>query len=250
MENMTIILFLVPLLFGIINLLELSAVLARYAGVSAGKTMIGYSLQQSVYMLTRFFIVLMLPLLGLIVDRFTERTTFAWMSHGGLALSFLFGLMVMLFAPKIVGIYKAIINRYDRTGHFVRSILKSLITWESGGPKQAIFSDYRRAMFQPDVLRITFLSALIFGIYGAGLFVSFYLSLMFHEYRASISQMSGIFNMLGAVLLTFIVEPEISRHIDAKKAIAKEMIIGVFMGRMIGLLFVAQLLCGAVFWLS
>ncbi|MFC3119461.1 lipid II flippase family protein [Jhaorihella thermophila] len=48
-------------------------------------------------------------------------------------------------------------------------------------------------------------------------FISFYFALLHFEHRASISQLSGLVNSVGTVLLTFYVEPQISRGIDEKR---------------------------------
>ena len=79
-----------------------------------------------------------------------------------------------------------------------------------------------------------FLSAIVFCCYSLGVFVAFYFALIFHEYRTTLSQMSGVINGLATVLLTFIIEPKLAKSFDDKNPEAINLLFSVLLGRFIG----------------
>ncbi len=234
------ILIVVPIIFSLINMLELTAVLSRYAGIQISQHMMGYSLQQAVYIFTRFLIVLLMPLLGYLTDIMIDSNSFINMASSSLFLSFLVGMFVFLVSPIIVKYYIRVINRYSMSGSFVGAMLSSIFKRSKKSNKVHILREYITALKDKEVLKITLVSSCIFGIYGSGIFVAFYFSLQLPEYRATISQMSGIINAFGAVLLTFIVEPLLAKRIDQNSDNAAQLVIGIFVGRLLGLLLVGQ----------
>jgi len=95
-----------------------------------------------------------------------------------------------------------------------------------------------------------FQSMMAFAIYGTGIFISFYAALSNFEYRASISQLSGIINSVGTILLTFFIEPRISRGIDAESADAESLIHALLIGRLIGVGVLGQVILLLTFAIS
>ena len=64
--------------------------------------------------------------------------------------------------------------------------------------------------------------------------MAFYFALSYYEYRATISQLSGVVNGLATVLLTFIIEPILAKEIDKDNPDAINMIYSLLLGRFIG----------------
>ncbi|MNI81671.1 hypothetical protein D3C73_1383130 [compost metagenome] len=62
--------------------------------------------------------------------------------------------------------------------------------------------------------KIVVLAAAVFLCYSLGVLLSYFFALVFHDYRSTISQLSGIINGAATVLLTFILEPRVARIVD------------------------------------
>ncbi|AKM08245.1 hypothetical protein AM2010_2186 [Pelagerythrobacter marensis] len=229
----------VPLLYGGIQAIEMSAILARIAGLRVSKSMSGYALQQSVYMATRLLLVMLLPLLGLAIDSGIDKDRYAVMVHASLAVSFIAGAAVILLRKSIIRYYSGVLLRHDQSGNYISSFFSLSNTAVSEGVDLRIGAGGR----------IFFFSVIVFTIYSSGMFLSFYLAALIPEYRASISQSSGVINALGALLLTFVIEPKISRSIDKASADATDLIFALLIGRWFAVSVVAQILLIIVFWI-
>tara|TARA_R110000772_G_scaffold46813_9_gene106930 strand:+ start:11722 stop:12294 length:573 start_codon:yes stop_codon:yes gene_type:complete len=189
--------------------------------------------------------IALLPLLGLVVDMGTDKDAFEITAHLSLLMATLFGVIPLIFSNKIISYYCSVINKYQLGGSFIKSFLvpfKNLTSDKRPSFTQIIRNKNSRAT----LLQSNF----VYLIYSTGIFVSFYMALIFNEYRASISQMSGVVNAFGAVLLTFVVEPRISRSIDTKSNEATEMIFALFWGRILATAFSGQCLLLILFSLT
>ncbi|MFC6689490.1 lipid II flippase family protein [Jhaorihella thermophila] len=206
---------LVPFAFAAIHFLEFSAILARVAGIRKASHLVGYSIQQAVYVGTRMFIVSLLPMLGFLVDMRIPSDTYVAVTLCALALAALFSLLALQMRERIVRYYASVIGRYKNGRSFVSSLFGRSFGDHDGN---RLHSERILSIVEtPDALRIAFGACMVFAIYSTGIFISFYFALLHFEHRASISQLSGLVNSVGTVLLTFYVEPQISRGIDEKR---------------------------------
>lgn len=238
--------WLVPVLFAGINTLELSAVLAREAGIHSGNVMLGYSLNQSVYMGTRFCLVFLLPMLGFLVDSGVAPGTYALMVHGAILLSFLAGLVVLVMRQSVERYFVRVMERYKEAGGYVTAFVHGLRS-RPGAEADIPAASVRDMLSHPARRRMVMMAIVVFFIYTSGMFASFYLALIFQDYRASISHSAGLFNAFGAVLLTFYIEPYISREIDGKSDDAATLVMSLFIGRLLALGVASQLGLGLLF---
>ena len=236
-------LFIIPICYGCIQFLELSAVLARIAGIRKERVMLGYSIQQSVYMGTRFFLVAILPLLGLMVDRGITHYQFEMVAHASLFLATILGFVAFFLAPKMVAYYGSVIEGYGTGQTFIRSFFVRPPKKEERILRSSLFD----LLKNPETRKTFMLSNLVFVIYSTGMFASFYFALLFFDYRASISHMSGVVNAFGAVVLTFVVEPHISKSMDTRDSVATDLIFSLFWGRLFATGVTGQLLLLALF---
>lgn len=242
---MFFLLALVILAYSFIQFFELLALLGRFSGVESNSVLIGYSIQQSVYMITRFFMIALLPVLGYLIDSGVSLYDFELMAHLSLLFSSVLSMVVLLFFNRVVAYYLEVIKRYRAGFGFIRSyfFLKGGQVVDCQPKIKDVFVDRR-------VFLVFCQSSFVFLVYCVGIFLSFYTALLFSEYRATISQMSGIVNALGAVVLTLYIEPKISKSIDTKsEGLASSYIYALFLGRCFVLAFSGQLLLFFVFWL-
>lgn len=227
-------------LFSLVHLIEVSAFFSRLSGVLSGYTALGYALQNSVFMLTRVFTMALLPLLGFIVDSKSSSVQYIGMvSLSLLSASFLGGVVIM-FRERVVYSFSKVIDLYNERGGFLKSLVYFPLFLFDGKVelgKLALFSILRNSFFWGGFF--------VFGVYSISVFMSFWFGLVFYEYRATISQLSGVTNALATVLLTFYIEPRISSMIDKDKAASAGTISVLMAGRVAGTMFL-----GVVFLLS
>lgn len=215
-------------LFFAIHLIEVSAFFARSAGVSLGKTALGYALQNSVFMLTRIFTTALFPLLGFVVDSKVSNASYLSMVFVSLFLAALVGLMVVMSRSRVVYAFSIVIKKYEAHGKLIIQLLFFPIYFFGAKSRS-------RSLAGCINFGSFFVGGLIvFGVYSLSVFIAFFFGLVFYDYRATISQLSGITNALATVLLTFYIEPKISSHIDKKPAQALDSISSLMAGRVFG----------------
>lgn len=226
---------LIPILYGGIQLLEMSAILARVSGIQSSRRMLGYSVQNSVYMMTRLLIVFLLPLLGFIVDLGISRPEYTLITHASLAAAGVGAVLVYFGRKTIVSYYGSVMESYVQTGRFIRSFFYPAFARVKASD-DALRIDIRSVVASREALRIAFMSTTVNTIYSVGMFFSFYLALVYFDYRTTISQLSGVINAFGAVLLTFFIEPLLSRRIDEEHQDASSLVMAVLLGRAVAVL--------------
>lgn len=227
---MILLIWSVPLLYGLVYALEFSAILSRQAGIITQKNITAYAIQQAVYMGTRFALLFLLPLLGYVVDSGVPPTRFIMIIHLSFLAATLSGAFVYLNRRTIVAYYIGVITDYDSKVSFLTALTSNLRKEKALAATEVLTQQTRIDV--PAVRRLFLQSLAVFTVYAIGIFIAFYGATAFFEYRTMISQLSGIINAVGAVLLTFVVEPTISRNIDAKDPHAIDMVTALFLGRL------------------
>jgi hypothetical protein len=240
-----VLLILIPIAFMSIHFLEFSAITARLAGIKARSHMLGYTIQQAVYVATRFFIVLLLPMLGLVVDSQIEQQLFHRMALTAVLGAAALSLLAYVWQARLVAYYTGVISRYSAGGNFSRAFWGSSALFEPVAPRMVVLSGLARSK---EARTIVIQAAIVFSIYATGIFISFYAALQNFEYRASVSQLSGVINSVGTVLLTFYIEPRISRGIDADRPDAAILVQSLLIGRLLGVAILSPVLLLAAFW--
>lgn len=225
----------VVLSFSIIHFVEVTSFLARLAGVLGNNKALAYATQNAVFMLTRFFSMMLLPVLGFLVDLRVSKAWYLAMCSSALVGAFILSVIALAMRGKsIAGFYK-IIESVKSGKNLLRQILRF--------PKLMLCADKLhvdlptlRECFSD---RVFWYSSIIFSIYSVSLFCAFFFSLVVPDYRASISQLSGIVNAFATVLLTFYLEPKISVSIDQGRA-SDALLIKLLIGRVVGVGLISQ----------
>lgn len=195
---MTILPFLVIASYGLIHLLEYLSYYARVAGRVAGKPVTGYAIQNATTTITRFFYLSLMPLLGFMVDKQVPTTLYMKMGLGALICAALLSLAARAMRYRWI------------------HLLANFILRRSEQPPLAL-SEVRQILDVPTAMKlgkIVVLAAAVFLCYSLGVLLSYYFALVFHDYRSTISQLSGIINGAATVLLTFVLEPRVARIVD------------------------------------
>lgn len=239
---MTILLISIIIIsYGIIHFLEFSSFLSRISGILVNSKVTGYTVQQANFVMTRFFFVAMMPLIGLVVDLKIEKKDYLLMVISSLFSATLAYLFVFLFYKKIIFYFCKVIDKYKITGNLIFSFFpkeKKITAPTLPSLKNAIFFIFRNR----EGKKLFFASSIVFCCYSIGVFISFFVALNFYEYRSAIGQLSGLINALATVLLTFYIEPKISISIDRNEANSQEKILVMLLGRFIGVSIYSQII--------
>lgn len=217
--------YAIPVLFALIHFLEFSSYYCRIAGLETGAKVLSYSYQQMFFVGTRFFFIALMPLIGFVIDRQVSISSYIFMLHFSMLLAGVAYVLSFLLRGKIIALVKR------KLGNAVseRRTFKSLNISNVLSNKKLIT-----------------LSSIVFCCYALGVFLAFYFALSYYEYRATISQLSGVVNGLATVLLTFIVEPILAKEIDKDNPEAVNMIYALLLGRFIGVALLSHFIIIAV----
>lgn len=236
-----IVLLTVIVSYAVIQFFELTSILARISGINTGNFLVSYSIQQTVYMVTRFFTILILPILGLVVDLDTDKSSYKLMCYLSLLSAATLGLLSFLISGSIVLYYEKVISNFVNGKGYIRSFLGAKFKF-TNKIEFIDFSNFDKASY-----KVLVSSSVVYLIYSCGMFISFYFALNFHEHRAFLSQLSGVINMFGAVVLTLFIEPNISRSIDDKSDNARNMVLSLFLARLSSIALFGHILLFSVF---
>ncbi|MFV5454931.1 lipid II flippase family protein [Acinetobacter lwoffii] len=223
--------YIVPVLFGLIHLIEFSSYLSRVAGLRVGYPMLGYSFQQMFFVGTRFLFIALMPLIGFLVDSKISANDYIYMLFLSMLSATLAYFLVFFFKEKIINIMSLLILR--KIDAKIDSIFQNDIIYRN------IILNNKKTIF---------LSAIVFCSYSLGAFIAFYFALIFYDYRTTISQMSGVVNGFATVLLTFIIEPMLAKKFDERDEQTVEILYSVLMGRFLGVCLCSQIII-LILWL-
>lgn len=230
----------VVFLYSLIQAFEFAATIARFSGVLSGQPLLGYSIQQVIYMGTRFMLVMMIPFLGYIVDSQPGVESFRQMTHLALIASSFAGFLLLSASKSISSYFVAVINIYAVRRNLLASFFQAL---HCDNQKYIAVSlpTLQHIASNPNTRKLLMLSTVVFSLYSTGLFFAFYLSILFPSNRVMLSQTSGVFTALGALLLSFVIEPKVSYSIDNNETDAPSFVMSIFHGRLLALALAGQI---------
>lgn len=216
-----------------IQLVEVASYLARIAGLRMSLTATSYALQNAVYMVTRLFAMLLLPILGLMVDAGVSKHLYVGVCASAIAAATFACALLLAFREIVILALCDILTSFQRGRSMIVALgflPYSIIRHLNAPPRSIGMTHWRDPMF--------WMSAVVFSVYSVSLFGVFYFGLLIPDYRTAISQMSGATNALAAVLLTFVIEPRISTAIDrpTSKRVegSQHLLISLIAGRIFG----------------
>jgi hypothetical protein len=100
---------------------------------------------------------------------------------------------------------------YAQNNNLLLSLFKAF--FQSGKSNKNI-KKIQKFNFKELVLRKYLAASLAYLFLNTGFFVAFLFSLMFYDYRLTISQFATMFHGIGAVIVAFYLDPMLSRSID------------------------------------
>lgn len=225
--------FLIPIIilsFSSIHFIEMSSYLSRLSGIVKDKKAIAYSLQNAIFMFTRFFTLLLMPMLGYIIDVSISKDEFLNMAIISVLGAGTVSLIVLVYRDFFVKYFCNVVDNINNGTNILYALIPNKKNINNNVKFNLIIN-----------WKIFYICAVIFSIYSLSIYIVFFLSLYFPDYRSTITQLSGVTNAFATVLLTFIVEPKISRTIDQSDSIENsyKMMMSLLYGRVFGVLIIS-----------
>ncbi|MCP9823781.1 hypothetical protein, partial [Cyanobium sp. L1E-Cus] len=169
---------IIIILYSLIQAFEFGATLARLSGVLIGQPLLGYSIQQVIYMGTRLVLVLMIPLLGYMVDMYPNPEGFRQMTSMALMASGIAGALLLFGSRNISSYFVSVIRLYAIKKNLTASFLQAFFNTSSKDATIYIPTLCRVAS-SVNTRKTLALSIGVFSLYSTGLFLAFYLSVIF-----------------------------------------------------------------------
>jgi len=202
---------LVILLFSLYALFDAIALLPRVGGAFLNQNGLGYTFSIMVHTLKRVFVVSYPPLLGWIALQGDSLypTIFAAYFFGAMTV-----VLVSIFKYPIISYFIHLIQGYSVGGSVFFAVFKHPYTpHESMRGKGVVDFSYQ---FKKTLI---YSSSWVYFVYGSSLFFINIFGAEFQEQSAVIYQLVGIINALGTLLMSFYLDPKISRNFDQKESI-------------------------------
>lgn len=201
----------VILLFSLYALLDAIALLPRVAGAILNKNGLGYTFSIMVHTLKRVFVVSYPPLLGWIAlqGEGLYPTIFYSYFFGALTVA-----LVSIFKYPIIHYFIHLIQGYAVGGSVFYAFFKHRFSsHESMANKKVVDFSFQLNR------TLIYSSSWVYFVYGSALFFINIFGAEFQDHSAVIYQLVGIINALGTVLMSFYLDPKISRNFDQNEHI-------------------------------
>ena len=231
---MNTLIIIVILCFSCIQAIEVLSYLSRLSGVLIDKKSMAYTLQNAVFMITRFFTLALMPILGLLVDMGIDKKYFLILCIGSFLVSSIICSFIIYFKNRSISAFITIIELVVGGRQLLPSLLRfpKLFTKKNSHSVNTPSATY---LFHSNIF---WLSSIVFFSYATSLFFVFFLGLFFPDYRVMLSQTSGVINAFSTIILTFWIEPKLSLAIekdslDDKKS-SPDLIMSLLIGRVFG----------------
>lgn len=221
--------------FACIHLLESLVFPIRIASIIKNKIAAGYSYSLMISTITRFLMLIFMPLLGYMIDNRMPADSYLAMASLSIAVAAVFTLVVYL---NLNLISDKLTSDIGGQKDFIKALLRIFTSLQLS---------YSISKFTVN-WRLMAASTFIYSFYATSIFASFFFALIYHEYRVTISLMSGVTNGVATVALTFFVEPYIARSIDMRSTDACDAVRSVFLGRLAAICLASQLIIAALYF--
>ncbi|TKU01413.1 DUF2837 family protein [Citrobacter sp. wls830] len=225
--------FSIPFLYGMMLLIEFISQYSRVAGYFLDRNAIAYSLQNTTFTLTRFFSVLLMPLIGLMVDsNYTPGIFIACVLISYFFVSIL-GIMVFINRMHICAFYIRFIRSYINGGGIIKSFINTI-----RNKHEELGCDIQEVKSYKIDFKYFYISSFVYSIHAIGVFMTFYLALISPTNKIMITQMSGVINAFATLLLTFKIDPALSVAIERRYNFISAFM-SIFYARIFVFLFIA-----------
>ena len=217
------------------HIIETASFGARAAGRLINRPALGTTIHHSLFTGSRFFLVLLLPILGYLIESGISVDSYSNIIVLSLLLTFICSLIVLFRFNYIQHFFQKIFVLYKDSSipiAFFKSFFKAK-------QLELSFKDIEKLSVHKLIFKKMFVSFVAYTFLGTGFFISFYLALSFPEYRLTLSQFTAVFHGFGAIIVSFYLDPMLSRSIDQidNDTLWLNNLYSILVGRVISYLF-------------
>jgi len=247
--------YIVCIFTALIHFTETAASTMRLAGVRTKQIASSLTFVNATLLISRMSNMIQAPLLGGMVDTAILRNTpHALESQFRLVIfaAFIGNLIGAVLVPYFVFLFTKAINKFERMGSLPRVALSAfkprnffLIVRNFRLPSINSFKGISLTGIPKTFL---VLNVLMVSIYAIGVLSSLFAGALIPEYRVTATQLSGIVNGIATILFTLLIDPTCAWITDQavrgkrKESDVKTMVFYIVLGRVVGTLFISQLI--------
>ena len=189
--------------------LEIASFGSRVAGRLTNRTALGTTLSQTIHTLSRFLLIFLLPTLGYIVESGITIHDYLTLVLIAYSLTFIMSIIMLIKLNGLQHFYQVVFVKYTENTIPI-AILKSLVSKKT----DLNTKDCDSFTFDKIIIKKSLVSLIAYLFLITGFFNAFMLAVMFPENRLTLSQFTAAFHGLGGVILSFYLDPMLSRSID------------------------------------
>ena len=193
------------------HLIETASFGSRAAGRLSKNFALGTTVHYSLYTGSRFLLIFFLPSLGFLVESGIDFKSYFLIVIFSLFLSFAFSYLILIKFNQIQSFFQRVFFYYKDSSipiAFINATLSRNITQFAAKDLSERFS------FRSVVLKKVLIAFSAYCFLSSGFFISFLLALEFIEYRLTLSQFTAAFHGIGAIIVSFYLDPMLSKSID------------------------------------
>jgi hypothetical protein len=212
---MNLLIIIAILSFTIMMMIETAAFAARAAGRLTGKPALGTTIHHSLFTASRFFLISFLPILGFLVESNISYGKYFLTAVLCLSGSFLGSFIIIIYLNNVQIFFQKVFFLYKGSTIPI-ALLNAIFSRKQYRLK---YIDLNLELsFERLIPRKVFVSFLAYSFLGTGFFIAFLLSLIYIDYRLTLSQFTAVFHGCGAIIVSFYLDPMLSRSIDQIKS--------------------------------
>ena len=168
--------------------------------------------QDSLFTISRFFLIIFLPSLGFLVESSISYEKYFIVVFCCLFISFL-GSFFLIYKLNILQCFFQKVFYNYITSTIPSAFLKSITNTKYVDVKFVDIS--RNFSFKDLIIKKVIVSFFAYVFLSTGIFLSFLLALKFSDYRLTVSQFTIAFHGVGSIIVLFYLDPMLSRSIDS-----------------------------------
>lgn len=210
---------LIALLYATYTFLEVAQFLVRVAASKEGKNAIGASLEKALMTVKRIPLLIFPPLLGILVMRQEEGLVLI-AAFGSLALGAIAAFFIMMMRSVLIDRFSHAVHALHGGRSMLSSLLLSVLRSKRVAAAHVAAGHIAGNRAKSNATRwslnrkVVVLATLVYGLIGSSAFIVNIGALQFPKYAPILFQITGLVNGIGTVLLSFMLDPIISRSFE------------------------------------
>ena len=202
--------FLIIICYILMHMIEMASFASRAAGRLSGTPALGTTIHHTLYTGSRLFLVFLLPGLGYLVETGIKFSDYFFIVATSLFGMFVVSVWILLNLNNFQNFFQRVFGFYSGS-----TIPMAFIKSIKGVSSEDFLQLDRSFSLDSVFFKKTLVSFIAYSFLSTGFFIAFLLSIEFPDYRLTMSQFTASFHGMGAIILSFYLDPMLSRSIDA-----------------------------------